>query len=727
MAWVAEPKYRDLLRMCKDFLSIEDLAIVGQAYELAVSQYDEQKNESGEQYLLHAIEVAKVVVQEMELSTVSIVSALLHDIINHSGFDEEALEERFGHQVRNIILGLTKISRLSMERTTLNSENFIRLLLTLSDDVRVILIKLADRLHYMRTLDQMPPPVKQKIASETSMVYAPIAHRLGLYNIKTELEERSLRYAFPEIYHMLEQKLQETTPEREAYIGGFIMPIERELRRQGFKCKIIGRTKSISSIWNKMRKQNVEFDEVYDLFAIRIILQKTVDDEKSDCWKVYSIVTNIYQPNPKRLRDWITTPKASGYEALHTTVVGPEGRWVEVQIRSRRMDEVAEKGGAAHWRYKEKAFYDNEDAWMVTLREKLENPVNGTAPAPEAAKGELYSRDIFVFTPMGDLKKLPAGSTVLDFAYHIHSNIGNTCTGAKVNNKFVTLKHVLQNGDQVEILTSKAQKPNPNWLNYVISPRSKAKIKRSLNEQAFQDANTGKDLLLRKMNQMKVPFNNDTLNRLLDFFKLTNPLELYHKIANEMIAMTQIRECLEETEAVKEETKLPQPQPIAQHPELPATADDHLLIIGGTADLKDYKFAKCCQPVYGDEIFGFITVGKGIKIHRKDCPNAAQMREKYSYRIIRARWVTGNDSAPILASLRMTGKDDLGLVNRISDLISNQLKLNLRSISFDTKGSKFEGIIKVFVRDNKQLDFLVRHLKKVKGVQKIARIGEGAS
>jgi GTP pyrophosphokinase len=725
MAWTVEPKYRELLRMCKSFLDQENLAMIGQAYELAVSEYGESKNESGEQYLSHAIEVAKVVVQEMELSAVSITSALLHDIINHSGYDEKALEERFGSQVRNIIKGLTKISRLSTERTTMNSENFIRLLLTLSDDVRVILIKLADRLHYMRSLDQLPAPIKQKIANETSMLYAPIAHRLGLYNIKTELEERSLRYAFPEIYQMLEQKLQDTTPEREAYIGQFIEPVEQELKKQGFKCKILGRTKSISSIWNKMRKQNVEFDEVYDLFAVRIILQKTVEDEKSDCWKIYSIVTNIYQPNPKRLRDWITSPKASGYEALHTTVIGQEGRWVEVQIRSRRMDDVAEKGGAAHWRYKEKAFKHNEDAWMIKIREKLENPVNGALPALDSSKVELYSRDIFVFTPLGDLKKLPAGSTVLDFAYQIHTNIGDTCTGAKVNNKFVTLKHVLMNGDQVEILTSKTQKPNLSWLNYVISPRSKAKIKRALNEQAFQDADAGKDLLLRKLNQMKMPYNNNILNRLLTHFKLNNPLELYHKIANNIIEIAEVKNCLEEPETVKEEVKIPEPLPFVPRIAPPVPSRDDLLVVGGNADLKDYKFAKCCQPVYGDQIFGFVTVGKGIRIHRNDCPNAAQLHEKYSYRIIRARWLSEGDGAPTLASLKLTGKDELGLINKISDLISNQLKLNLRSISFDTKGNKFEGIIYVFVNDTKQLDVLVRHLLKVKGVQKITRIGKG--
>jgi GTP pyrophosphokinase len=718
---IIQSNYRNLLKSCKNIIGESDHVIIRKAYDLAVETYGDRLKETGEPFITHAVEVARIGIQEMGLTTVSIVSILLHDIIKHASYDESEIERQFGKQVRDIVSNLTKISRLSSDRTSLNAENFILFLLTLSDDVRVILIKLADSLHYMRTIEQLPADVHKKIVGETSHLYAPIAHRLGLYNLKTELEERYLKYAHPEVYHVLEQKLKETVTEREDYISKFIKPIEGELDKSGFTCVIKGRSKSISSIWNKMKKQNVDFEEVYDLFAIRIISDKTIENDRSDCWKIYSIVTNIYPPNPKRLRDWITSPKVSGYESLHTTVLGPGGKWVEIQIRTRRMDDIAEEGGAAHWRYKESAFGPDKDGWMSSIREKLKDPFTYSSDRTDASKGELYSHDIFVFTPTGDLKKLPAGSTVLDFAYQIHTTIGNTCTGAKVNGKFVTLKHGLKNGDQVEILTLKSQTPHPEWLNFVASARSKAKIKRALNELAFHDANAGKDMLIRKLNQLKLSFGNETINKLLEYFKLDNPLEFYHNLANGIIDLAEVKNCFEPPSRAAEEINQPEisKPPVVAPPSVDLGGD--LLIIDGNADLKDYKFSKCCKPVYGDDVFGFITVGKGIKIHRIDCPNAVQMREKFNYRIIKAKWLKSSDTSPHMATLKVSGNDELGLINKISDLISIQLKLNLRSISFSTRGSKFEGIIKVYVRDANQLDFLVRRLMKVKSVQKVTR------
>jgi GTP pyrophosphokinase len=714
-------KYDNLLRSCKNSLGNDDLLIIQKAYELAVEVYADQQEESGVPYISHALDVALIVSEEIGLSTVSIVSALLHDILKSSAYKESDLEHLFGQQICKIVVSLTKIAGLSIERTTVNTDNFIKFLVTMSGDVHVILIKLADRLYYMRNIDRLPVDIQKKIAAEASQLYSPITHRLGLYNIKTELEERALKCIYPEIYYSLERKLEETTSVREAFINSFIKPIEKELSRQGLKCEIKGRSKSISSIWSKMKKQNVDFEEVYDLFAVRVISEQIMEDEKSDCWKIYSIVTNIYQPNPKRLRDWITTPKASGYESLHTTVIGPEGRWVEVQIRTRRMDEIAEHGGAAHWRYKESVFGLNNDEWTTSIRKKIEEPLSDHPAYPDSSKIELYSHDIFIFTPAGDLKKLPAGSTVLDFAYQIHTSIGNTCTGAKVNKTFVTLKHVLKNGDQVEVLTSKSQKPNSEWLNFVVSARSKAKIKRALNEQTYYDASTGRDILIRKLNQLKLTLSNETINTLLEYFKLDNPLELYHKVANGSIDISEVRTCFESTTQTVHEIRQHETGtislPIA--PRIPAS--EELLVIDGDADLKDYRFARCCHPVYGDNVFGFITVGKGIKIHRTDCPNADQMRSRYSYRIIKAKWLSDSDATPHLASLKIIGRDELGLINKISDLISVQLKLNLRSVSFETKGNKFEGSIRVYVQDARQLDFLIRRLMKVKAVEKVVR------
>ena len=714
--------YRKLLSACYHSLDKTDKKNVRIAYRLLVNEYQCKKMESGDYYISHAVEVTLVVVEEIGLTSDSIVRTLLHNILTNTNVSLTDIEKQFSKNIAETLNGYTKISRLSTQRTSLNAENFIKLLLTISGDVRVILIRLADRLEYMRKMDRLPEKIKHQVAVETAHLYAPIAHRLGLYHIKTELDELSMKYAQPKIYNDIRNKLIESSDAREAYITEFIDPIAAVLDNHGFQCDIKGRVKSISSIWEKMKLQHVDLDEVYDLFAIRIINKKTKKDEKNDCWEIYSIVTNIFQPNPKRLRDWITTPKASGYESLHTTVIGPHRQWVEVQIRSARMDEVAEKGGASHWLYKEPAYRKDKDTWVNKIREQLENPqINGLIPA-QLSKMELYSENIFVFTPAGDLKKLPLGATVLDFAFEVHTNVGSQCTGARVNNKIEPIRYILKNGDQVEIITSKNQKPKADWIKIAKTSKARAKIKKFIKELQYDKADEGKEMLKRKLSQLKLSFNNNTINQLLNYFNITIPIDLYHRIATGKIDVSEIKGCFFHTveeESLKDSNLVPEVEP-DKRPLVSSPTE--LLLIDGKADLHDYKFANCCMPVYGDDIFGFVTVDKGIKIHRVNCPNAIQMRLRYSYRVIDVKWVAAGDDSPVLAGLKITGTNEPGIVNRISSLLTDKLKMSIHTFSFTSNKNKIEGEIKTYMKDSRQLDYLISQILKIDGVKKVSRI-----
>lgn len=712
-------RYRELINVSRPYIADGGCKLLRKAFELVLDAHKDLRRETGEPYFIHSIEVAKIVASEMGLGLSSIICALLQDVLKDTEIQPSEIERHFGSEIRHMLETLTKIARLRTERISLHSENFISLLLTITDDVRVIMIRLADRLHYMRNLGVLHAEDKARLSSETSNLYAPLAHRLGLYNIKTELEDLSMRYAEPAIYQSIAQKLKETEKEHKEYLNGFILPIKRILHDSGFKFTVKGRTKSIHSIWTKMKKQGVEFEEVYDLFAIRIILENTIESEQADCWKVYSAVSNLYQPNPKRLRDWITVPKENGYESLHTTVQGPLGRYVEVQIRTRRMDDNAEKGHASHWMYKGSQKQDKTDAWLDHLRMMLEKPGEASGLGDEGSnKGKATGEYIFVFTPQGDLKKLRNGSTVLDFAYEVHTGLGEKCSGGRVNNQQVPIKHVLKNGDQVEIITSKNQKPSLDWLSWVVTSRAKNKIKRYLREARFSRSEEGKDILRRKLLQLELPFNDEVLNKLMSHFTTDEPLEFYQWLAEGKIEISDIKEVLT--------VPPPRPEPelrkkikekVAQRVATGGTGEYELLI-EGNPNIADYKLAKCCMPVVGESIFGFVTVSDGIKVHSMNCPNAPQMRAKYSYRIVKASWVRQTQASGKVAELHISGTDRIGILNDITRVISEDLRVNMRSVSLDSKAGNFDGVIKVYVSDKKHLDSLIHKITKVKGVLK---------
>jgi GTP diphosphokinase / guanosine-3',5'-bis(diphosphate) 3'-diphosphatase len=715
--------YRQLLSSCRHIESSADLSLIRSAFELVLEAHQDLRRETGEPYFYHALAVAKIVAGEMRLAPISIVSALMQDVLNESAMSVSVLENKFGNEITSILICLQRIASLRMDKVSLNAGNFIQLLLSLSDDVRVILIRLADRLHFMRILGSLSPENQVQIASETSNLYAPIAHRLGLYKVKTELEELAMRYSQPEIFYSITIKLEQSRESQEEYIRKFIAPISKEMQLHGIDVEIKARTKSISSIWTKMRNQNVEFDQVFDLFAIRIITISKLESEKEDCWKIYSIVTNIYQPNPLRLRDWVSVPKANGYESLHTTVKGPDGKWVEVQIRTRRMDEQAEEGHAAHWKYKEMRNGQDMDAWLKQARKILENPLPGEIEQNVSAKMDLYSDSIFVFTPQGDLRKLKIGSTVLDFAFEIHSDVGSKCTGAKVNNTYVPLKHVLKTGDQIEVITSKNQHPSGDWLNFVISSKAISKIRRYLKDIEFGQAELGKEILRRKLAQLKLNPTDEIVKTLVTFFKYGGPLELYQNIATEKADISRIREILFPPSKPDDANVFEKP-PIRSllFPHMKLSSAGGRIIVNDNQELSDFSIAKCCHPVQGDKIFGFITVSEGIKIHRLDCPNARQMRGFYNYRIVNARWNSAIADTSYLAEIQIQGNDQLGIVSSISQMISDDLKVNMRNVSFDSLNGKFVGRITLVVPDKKHLDKLLQRLLKIKGITKAVRI-----
>lgn len=722
-------RYRKLLKMAKPVLKPGDAKIIKKAFNVSNEAHREMRRKSGEPYIYHPLEVALICVEEIGLGTTSIVAALLHDVVEDTDWELEDIEREFGTKVTQIIDGLTKISGVFEYGSSQQAENFRKMLLTLSDDVRVILIKLADRLNNMRTLDSMPRHKQLKIASETMYLYAPLAHRLGLYAIKSELEDLYLKFTDSETYLFIVNKINETRLSRNKFIKNFIGPIEEELLSQGFNFTIKGRPKSIFSIYNKMKSQNIPFEEVYDLFAVRIIIDSELENEKADCWQVYSVVTDFYRPNPDRLRDWISTPRANGYESLHTTAMSQTGQWVEVQIRTVRMDDIAERGYAAHWKYKEKDTAQNKgtglDEWITQVRTLLESNDGSAIEFMDDFRGNLFHDEVFVFTPKGELKVLPNGATALDFAFEIHSEVGAKCIGAKVNQKLVSINHKLKNGDQVEILTSNKQKPTEDWLNSVVTSRAKAKIKDALREEKKSTIMDGKEIVQRKLRQMKMDFNSEVVEQLRAYFETKTPNEFYYKVGKGIIDATSIKSFKEfkeqkkqkgkaSFEKVKDETSFTKEIKNLKGP------DHDQLLIGEDMDLVDYILAKCCNPIPGDDVFGFVTINEGIKIHRTSCPNALELLSNHGNRVIKARW-TSQQQIAFLAGLRIVGTDRVGLINDVTRVISNELKVNMRSITVDSDSGIFEGSIKLYVHSTQHLEKLMSNLSQVDGILKVTR------
>jgi guanosine-3',5'-bis(diphosphate) 3'-pyrophosphohydrolase len=713
-------RYRALLRACKPTLQKGDKKMIRRAFDMALESHQDMRRKSGEPYIYHPIAVAQIAAEEIGLGTTSIVCALLHDVVEDTVITLEDIEREFGKKTAKIIDGLTKISGVFDYNSSLQAENFRKMLLTLADDVRVILIKLADRLHNMRTMDFMPRDKQLKISSETVYLYAPLAHRLGLYTMKSELEDLSMKYMEPETYKSIAKQLNEKRAERENFIRDFIDPIDEILNEQGLKADLYGRPKSINSIWNKMRNKNIPFNEVYDLFAIRIILDSKPENEKSDCWKAYSIVTDLYRPNPDRLRDWISSPKANGYESLHTTVMGPRGQWVEVQIRTRRMNEIAEKGFAAHWKYKESSADSGLDQWIHKIREMLSNPEANALDFLDDFKMNLFSDEIFIFTPKGSLIQLPINATALDFAFEIHTDIGASCIGAKVNHKLVPLAHKLQNGDQVEIITSSKQTPKEDWLSFVVTAKAKSKIKSALKEEKRKVAEEGKEILERKLKSLKITYNTDNLYKLTYYFKLPSTLDMFYNVARGIIDLKQLKEFAASERVVENRPEKPDALAIESFLKKPKGKDSDTLLIGEDLQKIDYKLSPCCNPIPGDDVFGFVTVSEGIKIHRTNCPNAAKLMANYGYRIVKAKWDSQKELA-FLTGLHIRGIDDVGLINNITTVISSDFKVNMRSITVDSSEGIFDGSIMVYVNDTEHLNNLIARLKEVKGVTSVTR------
>jgi GTP pyrophosphokinase len=717
-------RYRALLHACKRTLEKGDKLLIRKAFDISLEAHKNMRRKSGEPYIYHPIAVAQICAEEIGLGTTSVVCALLHDVVEDTDLTLEDIKGLFGEKEAKIIDGLTKISGVFDQSSSLQAENFRKMLLTLSDDVRVILIKLADRLHNMRTLESMKRDKQLKIASETLYLYAPLAHRLGLNAIKTELEDLGLKFTEPEVFEDIEKRLRESEPERKKFISKFIIPIKDILDEQGLKAKIIGRPKSIYSINNKIKNKGVPFEEIYDLFAIRIIIDTPAESEKTDCWRVYSIVTDFYHPSPDRLRDWISTPKANGYESLHTTVMGPDGKWVEVQIRTIRMDELAEKGYAAHWKYKDSANESQLDDWIRKIREILESPEENAMEFLDDFKLNLFAEEIFAFTPKGEMKTLPIGATALDFAFDIHTKVGEKCIGAKVNHKLVPLSYKLKSGDQVEVLTSNKQTPKEDWLGYVVTARAKSKIKNALKEERRKIAEDGREMLQRKFNHLKIDFTVSNINELANYFKLQSSQELFYRVAVGNINIKHLKDFRQEHGKIVHKSGGIKKADTAQSLEQMVTAargKSDMLVIGENLQKIDYKLSPCCTPIPGDDVFGFITINEGIKIHRVNCPNAIQLLSNYAYRVVKAKW-TSQELISFLSGIKITGIDEVGLVNNITKIISNELNVNMRSISFDTNDGTFEGTVMVFVHDTNHLTELMKKLKKVNGVLTVTRI-----
>ena len=681
--------------------------------------------ENPEAFLKRNLEIMDILLNEIGLGKAAVISFLLMEPVEKQHIDVKDVDKLFSTSISPIMIGLQRVKELYQKNVALESENFRKLLLTMAEDVRVILIIVAVRLQTMRNLESYPTDEQQQIARESSFLYAPLAHRMGLYKVKTELEDLSLKFTDREIYKAIARKLNETKRSRDAYMNAFIEPLKKEMEEIGFPFEIKGRTKSIHSIYSKMQKQNTTFENIYDLFAIRIIFDTPIEKEKAACWQAYSIVADMYQPNPKRLRDWLSIPKSNGYESLHTTVLGPQNKWVEVQIRTARMNEVAEMGLAAHWKYKGIKSESGMDEWLKNIREILENPDLNAVDFMDEFKLNLYDKEVFVFTPNGDLHKLPKDATLLDFAFSIHTNLGTQCVGGKVNGKHVQIKYVLNNGDQVEVLTSPTQKPNPAWLNIVTTSKAKNKIRQSLKEVEFKDAEIGRETLIRRFKNWKIELEDGRFSRISKKMGYKTVSDLYQAIAHEKVDIHEVRELYLELEtrdnttATENRTAENFVKEVAAIPETASKED--VLVIDNNLRNVDYKLAKCCNPIYGDEIFGFVSVMGGIKIHRTNCPNAPQMISRFGYRIIKARWSGKSEGSQYPITLRVVGHDDIGIVTNITSIISKEKEVMLRSISIDTNAGLFQGNLTVMVNDNKSLDDLIKKVKNVKGVKNVSR------
>ena len=719
-------QYKKLLKISYRTLTKEDKKLIRSAFDIAVDAHKDQRRKSGEAYIFHPIAVAKIVASEIGLDSTSIAAALLHDVVEDTDYTLADIEQLFGEAVARIVDGLTKISHLSSNKdNSLQAENFRKMLLTLNEDIRVIIIKIADRLHNMQTMDAMPPHKQVKTASETLYIYAPLAHRIGMYNIKTELEDLSLKYTEPEVYNDIFSKIKESKQQQDIYINSFTGMIKDSLDKESLAYEIKGRPKSIFSIRRKMMVQNVSFDEVYDKFAVRIVYKGNEENEKFLAWKIYSIVTDHFRPNPTRLRDWISSPKSTGYEALHITVMGPKGRWVEVQIRSERMNEIAEKGFAAHYKYKNNEKGDVDlDIWLNKLQETLGNDDISALDFVEEFKLNLYTKEIFVFSPMGDLYSLSKGSTALDFAFNVHTEIGLHTRGTRVNGKLVSLSHQLKSGDQVEVITSDKVKPNSNWLDYATSGRAISKIKSSLKEEEKQIAKDGKIILARKLKSLKITLDEKTINQLVAYFKIKTSLDLFYRVGVGIIDNKKLKEFVASRNNMIVsffKNKLRKPSKLEDVNKEEITAKYDQLVFGKYDDKLDYKIAVCCNPIPGDKVFGFITVTDGIKVHKKNCPNALQLQSNFSYRIITAKWIDSSQS-DFKIELLISGIDTVGLVNEMTKIISNTHNINMISVHFESNDGIFNGNIIVVVKNISILDNLVKNIKKINGIDKITRI-----
>ena len=719
-------QYKELLSISYQTLSAEDKKLIRQAFDVAVDAHKDQRRKSGEAYVFHPIAVAKIVASEIGLDATSIAAALLHDVVEDTPYTLDDIERMFGETVARIVDGLTKIAHLKKDMNiSQQAENFRKMLLTLHDDVRVIIIKIADRYHNLLTLDSVPEHKQVKVASETLYIYAPLAHRIGLYNIKTELEDLSLKYTEPEVYKDIRSKIEDSKEDQERYIEDFANVIRDSLDKEGREYHIKGRTKSIFASRRKMQSQNITFEEIYDNFAIRIIYKSDRRNEKFLAWKIYSIVTDHFTPNPVRLRDWISSPKSTGYEALHITVMGPKGRWVEVQIRSERMHEIAEKGYAAHFKYKHGDQREQGiEMWLNRLQEALENANGNAVDFVEEFKLNLYSKEIFVFTPSGELKSLPKGATPLDFAFNIHTEVGMRTRGAKVNGKLVPLSTELKSGDQVEIITSENSKPNPNWLDYATTARARSKIRSTLRDEKKEVAMEGKELLRRKLKSLKITLNEEVINKMVVYFKLKTSLDLFYRVGNGAIDNQQLKDFAASYSNAflnffkNRIRRKGVPEGIDREE---ITANYDMLVFGKEEEKLSYTLANCCNPIPGDEVFGFVTVNEGIKVHKKDCPNAISLQSNYAYRIIAAKWIDSSQEE-FTAEIRMSGIDNLGLINAITDIISDEMHVNMRNINFSTDGGPFTGRIQLVVKNNTILKKLMENLKQVNGIDKVVRV-----
>jgi len=717
-------QYRALLRVMKPKLKPGDKELLRRAFEIAVDAHKTMRRKSGEPYILHPLAVSRICVEEIGLGVRSTICALLHDTVEDTDVTLEDVEREFGNEIARIIDGLTKISNVVDANSTQQAENFKKILLTLTDDPRVILIKLADRLHNMRTLDSMKPEKQLKVSSETVYVYAPLAHRMGLYTIKTELEDLSMKYLEPDTYKEIAKKLSETRRERTRYINEFIKPIKDKLDKADFEYEIHGRPKSIHSIWNKMKKKGVSFEEVYDLFAIRIILDSSPEREKEDCWKVYSLITDMYTPSPERLRDWLSNPKSNGYEALHTTVMGPQGKWVEVQIRSKRMNEIAEKGLAAHWKYKEGGNEEDRfDLWFSQIREALMHQDISTIDFLQDFKTSFLTEEIYVYTPKGDVKMMPVGSTAIDFAFAIHSAIGSRCIGAKVNHKLVPISHKLRSGDQIEIITSNKQKPSEDWLNFVVTAKAKNKIKDALKEEKRKVAEDGKYTLQKKLEGIGASYNPHNIDVVTSFYKLQSHLDLFYRIAIKTIDLKELKEF----HVMGDKLEAPKPQKTEQEAKhdhdlakVIPKKDTELIIFGESSDKIVYTLANCCKPIPGDDVFGFVSTGKGLIIHRTNCPNATRLLSHFGHRVVKTKWAK-NKEISFLTGIKIVGLDDVGVINKITNLISGELKININALTIEAKEGIFRGNIKLYVHDKDELEKLFDKLKQLPGIHSIER------